>query len=59
MLDKRSEKNTLFSPNFDFMLNCDFKKDMFFIYNVAKDRTEVEIPNDLLSLRLGDMKHIT
>jgi len=59
MLDKRSGKNTLFSPNFDYMLNCDTKKDVFFIYNVEKQRTEVEIPNDLLSQRLGDLKQIT
>jgi hypothetical protein len=59
MLDRRSEKNTLFSPNFNYMLNCDLKKDHFFIYNVEKDTVEVEIPNDLLSMRLGEMKHIT
>ena len=52
MMDDRTFKNSLFDPNFDYMLNIDFKSSCFFIHNVRTNKKEVNIPNDLVSLRL-------
>ena len=52
MMDDRTFKNSLFDPNFEYMLNIDFKSSSFFIHNVRTNKKEVNIPNDLVSLRL-------
>ena len=55
MLDDRSCTQTLFSPNFDRMLNVDFLNDeQFYIWDVEKGEKFKKIPNDLIPLNLNE-----
>ena len=39
-MDLKSHKNTLFDPNFEYMLNIDFLTEKFFIWNVEEGKRD-------------------
>jgi hypothetical protein len=50
MMCSRTKKNTLFSPNFDYMLNVDINSFNIYIWDVLNKTREYDIPKDLLDL---------
>ena len=47
-LARVSSKNTLFDPNFNYMLSIDNIQSVFFIWNIELNRKEINIPTGLL-----------
>jgi hypothetical protein len=55
-MDLKSHKNTLFDPNFEYMLNIDFLTEKFFIWNVEEGKRDEDIKNEKGELKPFDCK---
>ena len=47
-LAKKSFKNTLFDPNFNYMISMDNIANSFYIWNLEGNYKEINIPNNIL-----------